>query len=122
MDKAGIKEALNGKNNESYITPYTMRAAINKALENADIGGGGGSSVELVKVGSTTTGDPGTNAKVTDSGSDGLVVLDFLIPRGVPGATGPQGETGPQGPPGSDAEIQSLTNEEIEAILNNFAA
>ena len=37
MEKAGIKEALNGKNNESYITPYTLKAAISKALESADI-------------------------------------------------------------------------------------
>ena len=118
MEKAGIKEALNGKNNESYITPYTMRAAINKALENVDIGGGGGSSVELVKVGSTTTGEPGTNAKVTDSGSDGLVVLDFVIPRGAPGAVGPEGPEGPQGPPGEGADLEFLTNTDLEDLLS----
>ena len=118
MEKAGIKEALNGKNNESYITPYTLKAAISKALESADIGGGGSGSVELVKVGSTVTGEPGTNAKVTDSGSDGKVVLDFVIPRGAPGAVGPEGPEGPQGPPGEGADLEFLTNTDLEDLLS----
>jgi hypothetical protein len=33
-------------------------------------------------VGTVTTGAPGTSASVTDSGSDGDVVLNFTIPRG----------------------------------------
>lgn len=38
-----------------------------------------------VSVGSVTTGEPGTEAKVEKSGTDQDVVLDFVIPRGQPG-------------------------------------
>ena len=59
-----------------------------------------------VNVGETTTGEPGTNASVTNSGDETNVVLNFTIPRGKTGPQGPQGEpgadgkTGPQGPAG----------------------
>lgn len=44
-----------------------------------------------VQVGQVTTGEPGSNATVTNSGTENAAVLDFSIPRG---ATGAQGETG----------------------------
>ena len=59
-----------------------------------------------ITVGSTTTGEPGTNAQVTNSGTSGNAILNFTIPRGATGATGPtgpqglQGETGATGPTG----------------------
>ena len=59
-----------------------------------------------VTVGTTTTGDAGTNAFVTNTGTAQNAVLNFTIPRGETGATGPQGPqgetgaTGPQGPQG----------------------
>ena len=45
-----------------------------------------------VNVGETLTGEPGTNASVTNSGDETNVVLNFTIPRGK---TGPQGPAGP---------------------------
>ncbi len=63
-------------------------------------GGGGGGGTVTVTVGSTTTGQPGTNASVTNTGTSQAVVLAFVIPRGDVGAigpAGPQGATGPQG-------------------------
>ena len=66
-----------------------------------------------VNVGETTTGEPGTNASVTNSGDETNVVLNFTIPRGKTGPQGPQGKpgadgkTGPQGPqgkPGADGK------------------
>lgn len=69
-----------------------------------------------VSVGRTITGAPGSNAVVSNSGTQENVILDFIIPQGptgpqgpqgaqgVPGltgATGAQGETGPQGPQGA---------------------
>lgn len=62
-------------------------------------GGGGGGTV-TVNVGSTTTGQPGTNAIVTNTGTPQAVVLAFTIPRGDVGPTGAAGATGPQGPTG----------------------
>lgn len=50
-----------------------------------------------MRVGSVTTGEEGTQASVTNSGTSTAAVLDFVIPRGN---TGPQGPAGPQGPEG----------------------
>ena len=38
-----------------------------------------------VDVGTTTTGEPGTDASVVNSGTDSNAVLDFTIPKGEPG-------------------------------------
>ena len=73
-------------------------------------GGGGGATTVSVHVNSTTTGAPGTDASVTNSGDEVNVMLDFVIPRGATGATGPQGPqgetgaTGPTGPTGPQGE------------------
>ena len=66
-----------------------------------------------------------------------VAVLNFTIPRGATGATGPQGPKGatgatgpqgpkgatgatgpqgPQGPAGSDANVQSITTSDIDAL------
>ena len=47
-----------------------------------------------------TTGEPETEAAVTNSGTENDAVFDFVIPRGATGATGCCGETGPTGPTG----------------------
>lgn len=52
-----------------------------------------GSTVS-VNVGTTTTGEPGTNANVTNSGDETNVILNFTIPRGDTGPTGPGVATG----------------------------
>mgnify|MGYP004508706079 CR=1 FL=1 len=53
-----------------------------------------------ITVGSTTTGNPGTSASVTNSGTNQNVILDFTIPAGPTGPQGPQGLQGLQGPIG----------------------
>lgn len=53
-----------------------------------------------VQIGVTTTGEPGTDAMVTNSGTEEHAVLNFTIPRGVTGPAGAQGPQGPQGPQG----------------------
>ena len=56
-----------------------------------------------IEVGTTTTGDAGTEATVINSGTSENVILDFVIPQGIQGETGPQGiqgVPGPQGPQG----------------------
>lgn len=71
----------------------------------------GGAATVTVDVGSTVTGEPGSEASVTNSGTQQNVVLNFTIPRGATGAQGPKGdagadgapgERGPQGPAGQD--------------------
>ena len=53
-----------------------------------------------IEIGETTTGEPGTAASVTNSGTDTAPVLDFTIPEGKKGETGPQGPQGERGPQG----------------------
>ena len=48
-----------------------------------------------IAVGTTTTGAPGTNASVVNSGTSSAAVFDFTIPRGDVGPQGPQGDPGP---------------------------
>lgn len=50
-----------------------------------------------IAVGNTTTGEPGTQAQVTNSGNQNAAIFNFTIPRG---AQGPKGDTGLQGEPG----------------------
>ena len=58
---------------------------INKSLEE---------KVSKIEIGETVTGEPGTKAKVTDSGPDDAhPILNFTIPQGPQGETGPQGAT-----------------------------
>lgn len=44
-----------------------------------------------IAVGTTTTGDPGTEASVTNSGDSNAAVFDFVIPKGEKGDTGAPG-------------------------------
>lgn len=44
-----------------------------------------------INVGNVYTGAPGSNAAVVNTGDERNVVLDFTIPRGDVGPTGPQG-------------------------------
>lgn len=60
-------------------------------------GGGGQGGTVSVTVGGTTTGEPGTNASVTNSGDTQNVVLNFTIPRGETGQPGTNGEDGADG-------------------------
>ena len=56
-----------------------------------------------VTVGTVTTGEPGTDAIVTNSGTESAAVLNFAIPKGetgAVGAVGPQGPRGDKGDPG----------------------
>lgn len=73
--------------------------------------------VEGIAISATAvTGEPGTEAKVENTGTGTNPVFKFTIPRGnigptgpqgpkgEPGETGPQGLTGPQGPKGETGE------------------
>ena len=52
-----------------------------------------------IAVGTTTTGNPGTNASVTNSGTSSAAVFNFTIPKGA------KGDPGDPGTPGSAATI-----------------
>lgn len=64
-----------------------------------------------ITVGTTTTGLPGTNASVINSGTSSDAIFDFTIPRGdkgEQGIQGIQGEQGPIGPTGNGIDNISL--------------
>lgn len=54
-----------------------------------------------ITVGSVTTVDYEYPATVSNSGTTSAAVLDFQIPRGIPGETGATGPQGPQGETGA---------------------
>lgn len=54
-----------------------------------------------ITVGTTTTGEAGTEASVTNSGTTSAAVLNFTIPKGAKGDKGDKGETGDTGPAGT---------------------
>lgn len=71
-----------------------------------------GSGSATIEVGTVTTGEPGSQASVTNVGTDENVILDFVIPQGVTGPTGPRGNaptfgigTVETGLPGSEAQV-----------------
>ena len=83
-----------------------------------------------VQVGTTTTGAPGTNASVTNTGTESNAVLNFVIPAGATGATGANGATGADGTaatiqvgttttgtPGTNASVTN-TGTDSNAVLN----
>ncbi len=58
-----------------------------------------------VTVGATTTGAAGSSASVTNTGTTSAAVLNFVVPRGN------TGETGPQGPPGAGVAVLGRVDE-----------
>lgn len=78
---------------------------------------GSGSTVS-VNVGETNTGEPGTNASVTNSGDETNVVLNFTIPRGNPGPTGKQGPAGAPGPAGPGVASGGTTGQVLAKKSN----
>ena len=58
-----------------------------------------------IAVGNTTTGNAGSSASVSNSGSSSAATFDFTIPRGDTGATGPQGATGSAATVGIDSTV-----------------
>lgn len=70
--------------------------------KGADGKDGQNGAAATIKVGTVTTVAPGTNAKVTNTGTANAAVFNFSIPKGEKGE---KGNTGIQGPPGPAADL-----------------
>lgn len=73
-----------------------------------------------VRVGTVTTGAPGSQATVNNSGTQSDAVLDFTIPRGADGQTGADGQKGADGKSAYQAAVEkgyTGTEEEFNAAL-----
>jgi hypothetical protein len=88
-----------------------------------------------IEVGTTTTGEAGTNAIVTNSGTSKKAIFNFVIPRGqqgiqgiqgsqglqgLKGPQGPQGERGPQGIQGPQGEKGDVGESGITTQISGF--
>lgn len=74
--------------------------------DKGDTGATGSPGVAAtISVGTTTTGQPGTNASVTNVGTSSAAVLNFTIPKGAKGDTGATGAPGATGSPGAAATV-----------------
>jgi hypothetical protein len=71
-----------------------------------------------IAVGSTTTGAPGTNANVTNTGTSAAAVFAFTIPRGDVGAQGPPGPAGA----GTGDMLASVYDTNHDNIVDQAAA
>jgi hypothetical protein len=79
-------------------------AVFNFSIPRGDVGATGTTGAQgnpgtpgaaaTIAVGTTTTGAPGSNASVTNSGSSSAAVFNFTVPRGDVGAQGPPGPAG----------------------------
>ena len=77
--------------------------------DGADGQDGAPGQAATITVGTTTTGNAGTNASVTNSGTSSAAVLNFVIPRGADGAPGQDGADGADGAPGADGQAATIT-------------
>lgn len=102
-DIEGINTALEAKQDK-------LTAGTNITIEGNVISAAGGSGSTIsVAVGQTTTGAAGTNASVTNSGTESALVLDFTIPQGPKGDKGEPGAIGPTGPDGINGTNATIT-------------
>ena len=70
--------------------------------DKGDTGATGANGVTpTLRVGSTTTGNAGTNATVTMTDSNNVYTLNFVIPKGDKGDTGAKGAAGAKGQDGA---------------------
>lgn len=74
-------------------------------------------SAATIRIGSVYTGEPGTNASVTNSGTSTNAILNFTIPRGNPGSGG--GSTVDVDAELSDSSLNPVQNKVIKKALDN---
>lgn len=84
-------------------TTESVYGTTKKALVDQFVGEKGDTGdAATLDVGTTTTGDAGTDAVVTNSGSTSAAVFNFTIPKGDQGVQGEKGDTGTDGTDGVD--------------------
>lgn len=112
-----VRKSTNYKYNDLPIASTTSLGGIivgdNLTIDsNGKLNAQSGGSAATIQVGTTTTGEPGTDAQVTNSGTSSAAVFDFVIPRG---AKGEKGDTGASGQDGITPNIQVGTTTTLAA-------
>ena len=88
-----VPSSSTGKNGDFYLRTSTYdvyQKSSGSWTKKGNIKGATGATgatgaAATITVGTVTTGEPGTQAKVTNSGTSGAAVFDFTIPRGATG-------------------------------------
>ena len=83
---------------------------------------GNNGTAATISVGSTTTGNAGSSATVTNSGSSSSATFNFTIPRGTTGATGAQGATGSNGSNGAAGAAATIAVGSVSTGLPGSSA
>ena len=96
----GFEKALEIIRRDSHNRPLVGCCGVTGSSITGPTGPTGPAGPATIVVGTTTTGEPGSDASVVNTGTVDNVVLAFTIPEGEVGPTGPTGETGPTGPTG----------------------
>ena len=116
-------------NNPKNIIDVVNKKAYFKLVNVGGLKGDKGDKGDTgtIMVGTTTTGQPGTNASVENVGTNTAAVLNFTIPRGDKGAKGDTGATGSAatvnvgststGAPGTSASVTN-SGTSSAAVLN----
>lgn len=102
--------------------PTGVTGATGPKGDKGDTGPQGESSFTSITVGNTETLVAGSQAEVTNAGTNEDIVLDFKIPMGVKGDkgdkgdTGEKGDTGPQGLPGEIGRTEHISIDGTETL------
>lgn len=99
----GAKESTwRGGEIDGEVRPYVNLTPANIGAATEEQGDKADTALQNIKIGLVSTGEPGTEAIVTAATEEGsrTSVLNFILPRGDKGETGPTGMTGSMGPTG----------------------
>lgn len=100
---------------------YIWDGVANAWKDNGRLQGAQGDAgkAATIIVGTVSTGEPGTQASVTNSGNENAAILNFVIPRGEDGQQGVDGQPGQDGAPGADgfSPVATVTQTETGAIV-----
>ena len=77
---------------DSFQALVTTLAEVQELKKNGLKGDQG--EAATIQIGTVTASDPGADPEVTNSGTQQDAVLNFVLPRGIQGPTGPKGDPG----------------------------
>lgn len=100
------------------VLSWTNKAGLtNPTSVNIKGAKGDAGAAATIMIGSVTTGDPGTDVVVSNSGTSTNAILNFTIPRGQPGSGG--GTSVEVDAALSDTSLNPVQNKVIKAALDN---
>ena len=121
-----IGTVTNGDTASATITGDSPNYTLNLVLPKGDTGAKGDKGdagtkgadgiTPTIAVGTTTTGEAGTNANVTMSKSGTTYTFNFTIPKGVKGDKGDAGADGAKGEKGDPFTYADFTSEQLAAL------